>query len=251
MPPPRKPLDRVTSCCGPPAHLLTMFMASGFVRRTRRPPADVVLRHPKPRTAKSGSGARLADELLRDEVHGRGVRPRTTCGSACERRTTPPGTIRSSLQFSDSVSATGESTLRIGSTSSAEVTLQNGPTARACKAGAGATTAGARWVLRSTLPPTAHTSCGSSSAEDGAAIDQIVLSPVDVQRRRRRVPLPSDTQDSAPRPGSRAERVGRDVGDSSRLSRCRTNFRNVADHFRRDRRRVASASQPGSGRHHD
>ena len=153
------------------------------------------------------------------------------------------------LQFSDSVSATGESTLRIGSTSAAEVTLQNGQTGALQGWGWSDNGFGTLGAPIYFAADGAHV-LRVQSREDGATIDQIVLSPVVFSAS-----APGATslgyQGPAARVGSRARRVGRNVGDSSRVSRGRTDFRNVADHFRRNRRRVASASQPGSGRHHD
>ena len=82
------------------------------------------------------------------------------------------------VQFSDSVSATGQSTMRIGSTSSAEVVLQNGP--------GGGSPQGWGWTDNgwgSLGSPIYFAADGThviriQQREDGATIDQIVLSPV-------------------------------------------------------------------------
>ena len=82
------------------------------------------------------------------------------------------------VQFSDSVSATGQSALRIGSTSSAEVLLQNGPVESGPQ-GWGWTDNG--WGALGV--PIYFAADGThvirvQQREDGVAIDQIVLSPV-------------------------------------------------------------------------
>ena len=82
------------------------------------------------------------------------------------------------VQFSDSVTATGQSTARIGSTSSAEAVLQNGPS--------GASPSGWGWTDNgwgSLGSPIYFAADGThviriQQREDGAIIDQIVLSPV-------------------------------------------------------------------------
>ena len=82
------------------------------------------------------------------------------------------------VQFSDSVSATGQSTARIGSTSSAEVVLQDGP--------GGGAPQGWGWTDNgwgSLGSPIYFAADGThviriQQREDGASIDQIVLSPV-------------------------------------------------------------------------
>ena len=56
---------------------------------------------------------------------------RITCGSGCARRTTRCRTIRCHLQFSDSVDSGGTPTMRMGTTESAEVVLQDGPSGAA------------------------------------------------------------------------------------------------------------------------
>ena len=81
------------------------------------------------------------------------------------------------MQFSDSVTATDESTLRIGSTSSAAVTLQNGQTGALQGWGwsdNGFSVMGAPIYFAA---DGAHV-LRVQSREDGATIDQIVLSPV-------------------------------------------------------------------------
>jgi hypothetical protein len=82
------------------------------------------------------------------------------------------------VQFSDSVTDTGQSTVRIGSTSSVEVILQNGPGSGAPQ-GWGWTDNG--WG--SLGSPIFFAADGThviriQQREDGASIDQIVLSPV-------------------------------------------------------------------------
>ena len=82
------------------------------------------------------------------------------------------------VQFSDSVSATGQSALRIGSTSSAEVVLQNGA--------AGSAPQGWGWTDNgwgSLGVPIYFAADGThvirvQQREDGVSIDQIVISPV-------------------------------------------------------------------------
>ena len=81
------------------------------------------------------------------------------------------------LQFSDSVSATGESTLRIGSTSAAEVTLQNGQTGALQGWGWSDNGFGTLGAPIYFAADGAHV-LRVQSREDGATIDQIVLSPV-------------------------------------------------------------------------
>jgi hypothetical protein len=104
------------------------------------------------------------------------------------------------VQFSDSVTATGQSTVRIGSTSSAEVVLQNGS--------GGGSPLGWGWTDNgwgSLGSPIYFAADGThviriQQREDGASIDQIVLSPVtfaSVAPGARR----SDTQIFAPASG--------------------------------------------------
>jgi len=81
------------------------------------------------------------------------------------------------VQFSDSVNASGTVTMRIGSTSSAEVVLQNGPS--------GGADQGWGWADNGWGAPGAHVYFAATGAhtlriqqrEDGAIVDQIVLSP--------------------------------------------------------------------------
>jgi hypothetical protein len=81
------------------------------------------------------------------------------------------------VQFNDSVTASGSPTMRIGSTSSAEVVLQNGPSGSANQ-GWGWTDNG--WGVRGVdiyfANPGVHT-LRIQQREDGPSIDQIVLSP--------------------------------------------------------------------------
>ena len=134
------------------------------------------------------------------------------------------------MQFSDSVTATGNPTLRIGSTSSAEVILQNGPTGSAPQDW-GWTDNG--WG--SLGAPIYFAADGAhvlrvQSREDGATIDQIVLSPV-VFIASAPGAGTSDTRILPRAWGLGPTSLGRNVGDWTRVSRGRTDVRNVADHL--------------------
>ena len=81
------------------------------------------------------------------------------------------------VQFNDSVTSSGSATMRIGSTSSAEVVLQNGPSGSADQGWGWADNGwGARGVDVYIAVTGVHT-LRIQQREDGPAVDQIVLSP--------------------------------------------------------------------------
>ena len=82
-----------------------------------------------------------------------------------------------SVQFSSGVSASGVPVYRIGTSSAVTVILEEGSGASVRNWGWNDNELRRRWAHPSTSPPAVRRGCASRSREDGASIDQIVLSP--------------------------------------------------------------------------
>ena len=132
---------------------------------------------PRRRPGEDLARARVAVELLRDDVQREGRHRRITCGFGCARRTTRCRTIQSHLQFSDSVDSGGSPIMRMGTTGSAEVVLQDGSS--------GAADHGWGWSdngwgvpgVEHLFRDHGHAHDTRTAARGRRVVDQIVLSP--------------------------------------------------------------------------
>ena len=148
------------------------------------------------------------------------------------------------VQFSDSVDSLGQSIIRIGTTGSAEVILQNGSGGGAAQ-GWGWTDNG--WGMVGT--PIYFAADGPhviriQQREDGAAIDQIVLSPVTFA-----VSPPgaggADSTILRSNLGRRTDRIERHLDHPRRVCCRRSDIRDLAGDCGHYRRRVAGTQESG------
>ena len=137
----------------------------------------VALWNPNAGAAKICAGARLARRATSSRRSTLRPERRITCGSGSARRTIRSSNDSVHVQFSDSTDANRAATLRIGSTSSAEIVLQNGPNAPSVHGWGwsdnGWGSLGGDIYFASTGAHTVRV----QAREDGAIVDQIVLSP--------------------------------------------------------------------------